>query len=66
MVININLADCDQQSSKGKRVCLQCGQCQQTFKGAWDLMFHVQSAHGINIYKLSENNEVIFIYDIST
>ena len=62
----MNLADYDQQNSKGKRVCLQCGQCQHTFKGAWDLMFLVQNAHGINIYKLSENNEVKFTYNILT
>jgi len=41
-------------TSEGQRVCLQCSQCEKTYTGAWDLMFHVQSAHGINIYIVSD------------
>lgn len=48
---------CDIPISKGKRVCLRCSQCKQTFTGAWDLMFHVQNAHGINIYNLEEKEK---------
>lgn len=48
---------CDMTISKGKRVCLRCSQCKKTFTGAWDLMFHVQNAHGINIYNLDEKEK---------
>lgn len=40
--------------SSGRRVCLRCSQCSETFTGAWDLMFHAQNAHHINIYTLSD------------
>ena len=29
-----------------------------TFSGAWDLMFHVQNAHSLNIYTLVEKRQV--------
>ena len=44
--------------SSGKRVCLRCSQCKETFSGAWDLMFHAQNAHCINIYTLGEKDKV--------
>jgi len=49
--------ECDMTRSKGKRVCLRCCQCKETFTGAWDLMFHVQNAHGINIYNLDDKEK---------
>ena len=33
---------CEPPPSSGKRVCLRCSQCKETFTGAWDLMFHAQ------------------------
>lgn len=42
--------------SHGKKVHLKCSQCKEVFSQAWDLMLHVQNAHGVNIYKLSEKN----------
>jgi len=47
-------------SSEGLRVCLQCSRCEKTYTGAWHLMFHVQSAHGINIYALSDKSKKSF------
>jgi hypothetical protein len=41
-----------------KRVQLKCTHCKETFVGAWDLMFHVQNAHSLNIYTLGENRPV--------
>ena len=55
------ISECDMTRSKGKRVCLRCCQCKETFTGAWDLMFHVQNAHGINIYNLDDKEKVTFI-----
>jgi hypothetical protein len=43
---------------EGKRVQLKCTHCKETFVGAWDLMFHVQNAHSLNIYTLGENRPV--------
>ena len=40
---------CDPPPSSGKRVCLRCSQCKETFTGAWDLMFHAQVFIIINI-----------------
>ena len=45
-----------EETSHGKKVHLKCSQCKEVFGQAWDLMFHVQNAHGVNIYKLSEKN----------
>jgi len=42
---------------QGKRVFLKCTHCKEVFPGAWDLMFHVQNAHSLNIYSLGENNK---------
>lgn len=42
-----------------KKVCLKCSQCKESFNGAWDLMFHVQSAHSINIYSLGERKKEV-------
>jgi len=49
--------ECDMTTSKGRRVSLRCSQCKETFTGAWDLMFHVQNAHGVNIYNLEEKEK---------
>jgi hypothetical protein len=46
------------KSGEGKRVQLKCTHCKETFVGAWDLMFHVQNAHSLNIYTLGENRPV--------
>lgn len=43
-------------ASQGKKVHLKCSQCKEVFSQAWDLMFHAQNAHGVNIYKLGEKN----------
>lgn len=43
-----------QETAHGKKVHLKCSQCKEVFSQAWDLMFHAQNAHGVNIYKLSE------------
>lgn len=43
-------------AQQGKKVHLKCSQCKEVFSQAWDLMFHAQNAHGVNIYKLSEKN----------
>jgi len=43
-------------ASRGKKVHLKCSQCKEVFSQAWDLMFHAQNAHGVNIYKLGEKN----------
>ena len=51
-----------QPTSPGKRVFLRCSQCKENFKGAWDLILHVQNVHRINIYTLGEIIKVIFIY----
>jgi len=45
-----------EETSHGKKVHLKCSQCKEVFGQAWDLMFHVQNAHGVNIYKLSDKN----------
>merc|ERR1719245_313836 len=45
-----------EETSQGKKVHLKCSQCKEVFGQAWDLMFHVQNAHGVNIYKLSDKN----------
>ena len=58
-LIDIDFSECDMTLSKGKRVCLRCYQCKETFTGAWDLMFHVQRAHGVNIYNLDEKEQVV-------
>jgi len=42
---------------QGKRVFLKCTHCKEVFSGAWDLMFHVQNAHSLNIYSLGENKK---------
>jgi len=52
-------AGCDPPPSSGKRVCLRCSQCKETFTGAWDLMFHAQNAHCINIYTLGEKDKAL-------
>ena len=44
----------DETASHGKKVHLKCSQCKEVFSQAWDLMFHAQNAHGVNIYKLGE------------
>jgi len=46
----------DDSVSHGKKVHLKCSQCKEVFSQAWDLMFHAQNAHGVNIYKLGEKN----------
>ena len=46
----------DETVSHGKKVHLKCSQCKEVFGQAWDLMFHAQNAHGVNIYKLGEKN----------
>ena len=48
-------------TSKGKQVYLRCSECKEAFSSAWDLMFHVQNAHGINLYKLDGKEKVSFI-----
>ena len=50
------VAGFQEETSHGKKVHLKCSQCKEVFGQAWDLMFHVQNAHGVNIYKLSEKN----------
>merc|ERR1719402_1364869 len=52
-------AGCEPPPSSGKRVCLRCSQCKETFTGAWDLMFHAQNAHCINIYTLGEKDKAL-------
>ena len=59
VLMNLHISECDMTISKGKRVRLRCCQCKETFTGAWDLMFHVQNAHGINIYNLDEKEQVV-------
>ena len=44
--------------SRGKVVQLKCTHCKETFSGAWDLMFHVQNAHSLNIYTLGDQRLV--------
>ena len=44
---------------KSPKVHLKCSQCKEVFSHAWDLMFHVQNAHGVNIYKLGEKNNSV-------
>ena len=56
--MNHLISESDMTISKGKRVFLRCCQCKETFTGAWDLMFHVQNAHGVNIYNLDEKEQV--------
>jgi len=46
----------EETTSRGKRVHLKCSQCKEVFSSAWDLMFHAQNAHAVNIYKLGEKN----------
>ena len=48
-------------TSKGKQVHLRCSECKEAFSSAWDLMFHVQNAHGVNLYKLDGKEKVSFI-----
>ena len=50
------VAGFQEETSHGKKVHLKCSQCKEVFGQAWDLMFHAQNAHGVNIYKLSEKN----------
>jgi len=50
---------CEPPPTSGKRVCLRCSQCKETFTGAWDLMFHAQNAHCINIYTLGEKDKAL-------
>merc|ERR1712088_418963 len=52
-------AGCEPPPSSGKRVCLRCSQCKETFTGAWDLMFHAQNAHCIYIYTLGEKDKAL-------
>merc|ERR550539_864026 len=51
-----NKAGFQEETSHGKKVHLKCSQCKEVFGQAWDLMFHAQNAHGVNIYKLSDKN----------
>ena len=44
--------------SRGKVVQLKCTHCKEIFSGAWDLMFHVQNAHSLNIYTLGDQRLV--------
>ena len=50
---------CEEGRGQGKRVFLKCTHCKEVFPGAWDLMFHVQNAHSLNIYSLGENNKKV-------
>ena len=42
---------------KGKKVSLRCSICKTSYAGAWDLMFHVQSVHDINIYNIKDKKK---------
>ena len=52
------ISECDKIVSRGKKVSLRCNKCKKNFTGAWDLMFHVQNVHGVNIYNLEEKEKV--------
>jgi len=58
-ITDASTAGCEPPPSSGKRVCLRCSQCKETFTGAWDLMFHAQNAHCINIYTLGEKDKAL-------
>jgi hypothetical protein len=58
MYVQIFITDGGKNKSRGKIVQLKCTHCKETFSGAWDLMFHVQNAHSLNIYTLGENRVV--------
>ncbi len=55
---------CEDEKSQGKRVYLKCTHCKEVFSGAWDLMFHVQSAHSVNIYSLGDSNKKVNFLEI--
>ena len=55
---------CEDGKSQGKRVYLKCTHCKEVFSGAWDLMFHVQSAHSVNIYSLGDSNKKVNFLEI--
>lgn len=57
-ITDSSVSGCGSPPSSGKRVCLRCSQCKETFTGAWDLMFHAQNAHCINIYTLGEKKSL--------
>ena len=50
----LSVSGFQEETSQGKKVHLKCIQCAEVFSHAWDLMFHVQKAHGVNIYRLSD------------
>ena len=56
-MINL-IAGSEEGGGRGKRVYLKCTHCKEVFQGAWDLMFHAQNAHSLNIYSLGENKKV--------
>ena len=56
---NLGCEDGGGGGGQGKRVFLKCTHCKEVFPGAWDLMFHVQNAHSLNIYSLGENNKKV-------
>ena len=55
---------CEEEKSQGKRVYLKCTHCKEVFSGAWDLMFHVQSAHSVNIYSLGDSKKKVKLLKI--